>query len=54
MINDNNKTMLGPKGTLMDGLNLPKLMAKNKLQEIDFGPNKKYKDEDGTFLSTIR
>ncbi len=45
--------MLGPKGTLMDGLNLPKLMVKNKMQQMDFGPNEKYKDEDGTFLSTI-
>jgi hypothetical protein len=29
------------------------LMVKNKMQQMDFGPNEKYKDEDGTFLSTI-
>jgi hypothetical protein len=38
----------------MDGSNLPKLMAKNKMQQIDFGPNEKHKDEDGIFSSTIR
>jgi hypothetical protein len=29
-------------------------MAKNKMQQMNFGPNEKYKDEDGTFSFTIR